>query len=65
MNLRTVGCAVMMLVARTRAAQPNSQVDLYFDVTTNVAIQTSVEDARFITARLRQIELHAFFRGHC
>jgi predicted TIM-barrel fold metal-dependent hydrolase len=44
------------------AADPRTR-NLSFDVTTNVTLQTSVEDAAFIAARLRQIGLQRILYG--
>jgi predicted TIM-barrel fold metal-dependent hydrolase len=44
------------------AADPRTR-NLYFDVTTNVTMQTSVEDAAFIAARIRQIGLGRILYG--
>jgi predicted TIM-barrel fold metal-dependent hydrolase len=44
------------------AADPRTR-NLYFDVTTNVTMQISVEDAAFFTARLRQIGLQRILYG--
>jgi predicted TIM-barrel fold metal-dependent hydrolase len=44
------------------AADPRTR-NLYFDVTTNVTLQTSDQDAKFIAARIRQIGLQRVFYG--
>ena len=44
------------------AASPRTR-NIYFDVTTTVTVQTSIEDAAFIAARLRQIGLQRILYG--
>ncbi len=54
--------ALIVFAEAVAAADPRTRT-LYFDVTTNVTIQTSAEDARFIADRLRQIGLKRILYG--
>jgi uncharacterized protein len=54
--------ALAVFADAVSAADPRTR-NLYFDVTTNVTVQTSAEEAAFIAARLRQIGLQRIFYG--
>jgi len=54
--------ALAVFADAVSAGDPRTR-NLYFDVTTNVTVQTSVEAARFIAARLRQIGLQRILYG--
>lgn len=54
--------ALDVFVGAISAADPRTR-NLYFDVTTSVTSQTSVEEARFIASRLRQIGLDRVLYG--
>jgi predicted TIM-barrel fold metal-dependent hydrolase len=54
--------AVVVFADAISAADQRTR-NLYFDVTTNVTVQTSAEDAAFIAARLRQIGLQRILYG--
>jgi len=54
--------ALIMFADAISAADPRTR-NLFFDVTTNVTMQTSAEDAKFIADRLRQIGLRRILYG--
>jgi predicted TIM-barrel fold metal-dependent hydrolase len=54
--------ALAMFADAVSSADPRTR-NLYFDVTTNVTIQTSAEEASLIAARLRQIGLQRILYG--
>jgi predicted TIM-barrel fold metal-dependent hydrolase len=54
--------ALAVFADAVSAAAPHTR-NLYFDVTTNVTMQTSIEDAKLIAARLRQIGLQRILYG--
>ena len=54
--------ALAMFAAAISAGDPRT-ANLYFDVATNVTLQTSAEDGAFIAARLRQIGLRRVLYG--
>jgi predicted TIM-barrel fold metal-dependent hydrolase len=54
--------ALAVFADAVSAADPRTR-NLYFDVTTNVTVQTSAEEAAFIAASLRQIGLQRILYG--
>lgn len=54
--------ALAVLADAVSAADPRTR-NLYFDVTTNVTMRTSIAEARLIAARLRQIGLQRILYG--
>ena len=54
--------ALTVLAGAVESGDPRTR-HLYFDVTTNVTFQISVDDAAFIAARLRQIGLQRILYG--
>jgi predicted TIM-barrel fold metal-dependent hydrolase len=54
--------ALSVFADAVSAGDPRTQ-KLYFDVTTNVTTRISMDDAKFIAARLRQIRLHRILYG--